>query len=239
MTINEDFKRIANQLLRYIALKKPKEGVYENTEEVATAFLMSLMEHPTYVFDYRDLKIDLDQEDAISHVQDLAEENQEPVNFLCRIIFPPNSPIRNVLYLTVAAKGLRAPGGGNAYGHLTIPDIVDKYKSEQNLDITPRCLGLTTILRVDDKQTINIDLCTINNALQEEYRGIEGAVNYMELYHRTLFMMSYALHKSNHALMGGTVQLPPDDTGMQPVVNYYQVHTFDQTAQTLNPDQIH
>lgn len=226
MNTEQDLMRIAEQLLRYVAMVKPKDGVFEHTDTTANNILLSLLDGPTYVFDYSNLQDKSSRWNGIDHLTRLATTPPEKGNYLTKVLFPGSSVIRNLLYLSIPDID---EGKGRMYSHFTLPEIKKEFLENPAVQVTPRCLGLHTFISVDPKDhEVNVDLHTTNKALQKEYKGLGGAIDYTDLYHHTLFSMTYALEYLLCTKKQYRIVLPEDDKQHAPSIRYTEVEILDQ-----------
>lgn len=228
MDTKNDIIHIADQLFRYLAWKKPKDGVFEHTEMNASNILLSLIDTPTYVFDYDNLQQKTEGWNGLDHLERIAREGPKRGNFLTKINFPHNSVINHLFYLTVTSE---TKDKGTYYTHLTLPDINPAFKKTNELSVTPRCIGLHTLVYADPKdKSICVDLCTTNRELQKEYLGLgSDSPDYSELYHHTLFSMTYALENLLCRKKSSRICLPEDRNKRKPIIDYTEVEILEQT----------
>lgn len=235
--IEYDILRIANQLLLYSSSKMPDEDLWKNTGEIADDFLTALLENHTYVFNYRNLQDTVSGDGTHEHIGRILDNKQDEINLLCKIVFPEHGPVKDILYFTSTQQRFtKGHDRGAVYAHLIVPNVNEKLRPKIPLEITPRCLGLHTIVRPDPEheEGIYIDLCTVNEALQKDYNAIQGTpLDYLNLYHRTLFSMTYALENLLCARADKSFLLPADSTGKRPEIAYTKVKILEQ------PDSVH
>lgn len=231
MNAEQDLTRIAEQLLRYIALSKPDNGPFANTDEIANNMLMALINSPTYVFDYSNLQASVNEWDGVEHLNRLATTSPTASNYLCRITFPEPSFVDHLLYLTAGNYNAEIAKHCSIFSHLTLPTLKTPVQAQVDASITPRCLGLHTIVVIDpDDGEVNVELCTTNAALQDEYANMGKDFNYGDMYHRTLFAMTYALENLLCKLKPHTFVLPKDDSDRAPTIEYHEVDILTQPA---------
>lgn len=233
--------RVAAKLMEYLGANPPNTGSFKDTDEMANSLLSCLLVKPTYIFDYKNLQDKVTLEDAMPHVLYLAEAViEEPINLMCDIDFPPDSPLTNLIFFT-SQFAKKKPNHPAHFSHLTVPGINTQVVPSQTPDppLTPRSLGLATAIYKDSEGDVNVSLCGLNQGLQDAYKKLGNQVDFVSLYQRTFLAMLYALNCMRCTKETFTTRLPADRTGNAPLATYHTVNILEQPVIEIENPSLH